>query len=156
MQSVKGSSAPGPDGIPAILFRHYAEELALPLLLIWRASLDSGKMPEGTLLAYITPILKSVDRSLPANYRPVALTNHLTKVFERVLRKEITDHLETEGLLNKTQHGFRERHSTITQILCYYDSVLTLMESGDPVDTIYLDIAKAFDKVDHQILLKKS
>ena len=155
MQSIKLSSAPGPDGVPAILYKHYAEQLSYPLLLLWQASLDSGKMPDGTLLAFITPIPKSVDRSIPANYRPVALTNHLTKVFERVLRRELTEHLENEGLLNKTQHGFRERHSTITQILCYYDSILTLMGNGDPVDAIYLDFAKAFDKVDHQILLKK-
>ena len=58
--------------------------------------------------------------------------------------------------MNVTQHGFRERHSTITQILCYYDSVLTMLEGGNPVDTIYLDFSKAFDKVDHQILLKKA
>ena len=155
MQSIKMSSAPGPDGVPAFLYRTFAKQLAFPLRLLWQASLDSGKMPEGTLLAYITPILKTVDRSEPANYRPVALTNHMTKIFERVLRREITAHLEAEGLLNKTQHGFRNRHSTITQLLTYYDSILALMEGGDPVDAIYLDFAKAFDKVDHHILLKK-
>ena len=96
-------------------------------MLIWKASFDSGIMPEKTLLAYITPILKSVDRSIPANYRPVSLTNHLTKIFERVIRKEIVDHLEAEELMNKTQHGFRSNHSTITQIVCFYDSVLTFL-----------------------------
>ena len=59
----------------------------------------------------ITPILKTVDRSEPANYKPVALTNHMTKILERVLRRE------AEELLNKTQHGFRNSHSTITQLL---------------------------------------
>ena len=119
-------------------------------------SFDSGVMPETTLLAHITPILKSVDRSIPANYRPVSLTNHLTKIFERVIRQEIVHHLETNGLMNNTQHGFRERYSTITQILSFYDSVLSFLEEGHSVDAIYLDFAKAFDKVDHQILLKKA
>ena len=155
MQSIKASSAPGPDGVPAYLYRKFAEALATPVMKIWQLSLDSGIMPESTLLAFITPILKSVDRSVPANYRPVSLTNHLTKIFERVIRKEIVHHLEVNNLMNKTQHGFRERHSTITQIMCYYDSVLSMMEEGNPVDAIYLDFSKAFDKVDHKILLKK-
>ena len=73
----------------------------------------------------------------------------MTKIFERVLRREIVRHLED-------QHGFRDRHSTITMILQYYDSVFTMLEAGDPVDAIYLDFLKAFDKVDHQILLKKA
>ena len=115
-----------------------------------------GNHTRKTLLAYITPILKTIDRSKPANYRPVSLTNHLTKIFERVIRKEIVDHLVAEELMNITQHGFRSNHSTITQIVCFYDSVLTYLEEGKSVDAIYLDFAKAFDKVDHQILLKKT
>ena len=75
------------------------------------------------------------------NYRPLALTNHMTKIFERVLRREIDNDLEAEGLLKKTQHGLRNHHSTITQLLTYYDSILALMEGEDPVDAIYLDFA---------------
>ena len=155
MKSMKARSASGPDGIPAYLYYKYAEELAVPIMIIWQHSLNTGQMPENITLAYITPILKSVDRSLPANYRPVSLTNHLTKIFERVVRKELVDHLESQELMNKTQHGFRAKHSTITQILNYFDSVLTMLEKGDSVDAIYLDFSKAFDKVDHYILLKK-
>ena len=65
------------------------------------------------------------------------------------------EHLETNNLMNRTQHGFRSRHSTITQLLRYLDSVTTMLEKGNPVDAIYLDFSKAFDKVDHTILLKK-
>ena len=155
MKSMKVTSAPGPDGVPAYLYYKFAKALAPPLLIIWQHSLETGLLPEETALAYITPILKSVDRSVPANYRPVSLTNHLTKIFERVIRKEIVDHLESQGLMNKTQHGFRAKYSTITQILSYFDSVLSMLEKGFPVDAVYLDFSKAFDKVDHCILLKK-
>ena len=79
----------------------------------------------------------------------------MVKIFERVVRKHIVEHLESNNLMNVTQHGFRSRHSTITQLLFYMDSVLTMLEGGHPVDTIYLEFSKAFDKVDHQILLKK-
>ena len=78
----------------------------------------------------------------------------MTKNCERVLRKHITHHLETNNLMN-SQHGFQQRHSTITQLLTYMDSVLTMLEEGNPVDVIYLDFSKAFDRVDHRILMKK-
>ena len=122
---------------------------------MWRRSLDAGEMPEGTILAHITPICKKGNRGLPVNYRPIALTNHVTKSFERVLRKAILIHLEENTLLNISQHGFRSGFSTVSQLLTYYDSILTLLESEGPIDAIYLDFAKAFDKVDHSVLLMK-
>ena len=155
MESIKVSSAPGPDGIPAFLYQRFAAQLTHPVMTIWRLSLDTGKMPEGKILAIITPIPKEGDKGDPANYRPISLTNHLTKVFERVLRKHLVIHLETQPLMNTTQHGFRGGRSTISQLLCYYDSILSMLEDGLCVDAVYLDFAKAFDTVDHNILLQK-
>ena len=89
MKSIKSSSSPGPDGLPAYLYNTFAKALAKPLLLIWRRSLDTGRMPEGNLLAFICPIFKGGDKTDPANYRPIALTNHMVKIFERVVRQEL-------------------------------------------------------------------
>ena len=155
VKSMSSSSSPGPDGIPALFYKEFIEELIYPIQKIWRTSLDTGKLPEGIALAIITPIYKGGIRSTPANYRPVSLTNHLTKIFERVLRKALVAHLETNDLMNPTQHGFRAGRSTISQLLRYYDDMLTKLEEGGEVDAIYLDFSKAFDKVDHNILLKK-
>ena len=149
-------AAPGPDGIPAYLLRHFIKVLAAPLHYMWRVSLDSGLMPEGTVRSIVTPIFKpGGSRSLAKDYRPVSLTNHVTKIFERVIHTALTDHVESFHLINETQHGFRPGRSTITQLLRFYDSILTLLDEGHSVDAIYLDFAKAFDKVDHTILLKK-
>lgn len=155
MKEIKASSAPGPDELPAYVYNEFADELAHPAMLIWRKSLNSGTMPDGTLLSLITPIFKGGDKGNPINYRPISLTNHLIKVFERVLRKALVNHLESNGFINITQHGFKKGHSTITQLLAYYDSILTMLEEQQEVDVIYLDLAKAFDKVDHNILLLK-
>ena len=94
-------------------------------------------MPEGILQSNITPIFKGGDHNLPSNYRPIALTNHTTKVFERVLWKALVFHLEINHLMNPSQHGFRSRRSTISQILRYYDSVLTHLEEGHDIDVVY-------------------
>ena len=152
---MKSSSVPGPDGIPAYIYRDYIDQLAYPIMEIWRTSLDIGKLPEGIAQAVITPIYKGGIKSEPANYRPVALTNHVTKIFERVLRKAIVHHMEINNMMNVTQHGFRSGRSTISQLLHYYDDIFTKIEEGKEVDSVYLDVSKAFDKVDHNILLKK-
>ena len=156
MKSIHPSSASRHDQFPAYLLKHYAEELSVPLEIMWRRSLDSGKMPEGILKSIITPIYKnSGTKSDPANYRPVALTSQLTKLFERVLHKTILDHLITNNLINDSQHGFRPGRGTLTQLLNYYQTILSELENSNQVDAIYLDFAKAFDKVDHHILLHK-
>ena len=106
-------------------------------------------MPEGTIKALVTPIPREGEKSEPSNYRPVSLTNHLTKIFERVLRKHLVLHLETQNLTNENQHGFGGGGgggggSTITQLLSYYDSILSLLEESQGVQAVYLDFAKAF------------
>lgn len=149
------TSAPGPDGIPAFFYRDYSDILAQPLNMIFRLSLDTGKLTEGRAQAIISPQFKGGSRCEPANYRPVALTNHLTKILERLIRKELVEYLETNHLTNNSQHGFRAGRSTITQLLCYLDDIYNKLEKGEEVDSVYLDFAKAFDKVDHGILLGK-
>ena len=86
----------------------------------------------------------------------MALTSHVIKVFERVIRKALVDHLESNGLMVDGQHGFRAMRSTLTQLLGHFDAVLEALESGATgYDAIYLDFSKAFDKVDHGVLLHK-
>lgn len=107
------------------------------------------------MLGHIIPIHKGGDRGLPVNYRPVTLTSHLIKIFEKILRKHIVHHLEQNDLFNESQHGFRSGRSCLSQLLEHYDKVLTHLEAGYNVDTIYLDFSKAFDKVDIRALLTK-
>ena len=129
--------------------------LSLPLLTLWRQSLDMGSIPCSLLQAIICPLHKGGSRSIPKNFRPVALTSHLIKVFERVIRKFLVRYLETNGYMTPGQHGFRALRSTLTQLLSHFDSVLMDLESGASSDTIYLDFSKAFNKVDHGILHHK-
>ena len=85
----------------------------------------------------------------------MALTSHLIKVFERVVRRELVRHIERHGLIPEGQHGSRSMRSTLTQLLAHWDSVLEGLESGKGVDAVYLDFSKAFDKVETGVLLHK-
>ena len=150
---LSSSSAAGADGVPASLLKTCRKELRTPLFILWRASLNQGLIPPDLLLVLVCPVHKGGSRGSPKNYRPVALTSHLTKVFERVVRKTLVDHLEKHGLLPDTQHGFRALRSTLTQLLSYWDTLLEDMEMGKGVDVIYTDFSKAFDTVETGVLL---
>ena len=148
-------SAAGGDGVPASLLKSCKSTLSLPLLLLWRKSLDTGSIPTILLQAVICPLHKGGSRSIPKNFRPVALTSHIIKVFERVIRKFMVSYLESNEFMAPGQHGFRALRSTLTQLLGHFDYMLMDLEKGACSDTIYLDFAKAFDKVDHGVLHNK-
>ena len=155
INKLKKNSAAGPDGIPAIFLLNTRDSIKLPLQIILRRSLDEGDIHDVFKLAYVTPIHKGGSKMNPANYRPVSLTSHVMKVFERVIKTPIIEHLEREELVKPNQHGFVSGRSTQSQLLQHYSDVYDALEEGVRIDTIYLDFAKAFDKVDHNILLKK-
>ena len=93
--------------------------------------IDCGVIPAETLLVIICPLHKGGSRSLPKQYRPVALTSHIIKFFERVLRKALVCHIEHHGLLPDGQHGSRALRSTLTQLLAHWDVILDgLVEGG--------------------------
>ena len=154
--NIKSDSAPGPDHFPVILLQKCAEELSEPLYLLWRHSLDAGDIAPLLKQAVICPILKAnSQRCHPKSYRPVSLTSHIIKVFERVMRASIVKYLVSNDLLPKNQHGFISGRSTLSQLLHQIEQLIRAWEEGKATDTIYLDFAKAFDKVDHNILCQK-
>ena len=124
-------------------------------MIIWENSFRNGQVPSVYKEQYITPVFKKGNKTDPGNYRPVSLTSHMIKVFERVLRKNMVEHLESNHIFSKKQHGFRKGRSCLTQLLQHMDYILNNYLDSSETDVIYLDYAKAFDKVDHSLLLKK-
>ena len=146
-------SAPGPDGIPASLLKICSKEVKKPLHILWSESMRQGVIPPDLLLVHVCPIHKGGSKVDPSQYRPVALTSHLIKVFERVVRKVLVQYLESMGHIPNEQHGFRSSRSTLTQLLAHWDSILDHLENDHSVDVIYTDFSKAFDKCETNVLL---
>ena len=157
MNEIPLTASAGPDRFPAIILRKCSGPLSEPLYILWRESLNNGTVPSVFKSANIIPIHKGKGSSKieAKNYRPIALTSHLIKLFEKVIRKYIVMYMDSNGLFNQSQHGFRVGRSCLSQLLSHYEQILQRMENGHDVDIIYLDFAKAFDKVDFDILLKK-
>ena len=152
---IKSLSSSGEDGITASLLKNCKDSLAYPIYLIWKNSFDSGFIHPTFLTQMITPVHKKGSKSKPENYRPISLTSHIIKIFERIVRDKLVDFLESNHLLNSFQHGFRHGRSCLSELLVHFDDILTHLNQGNDVDVIYLDFAKAFDKVDHNVLLQK-
>ena len=155
IKSIKPQAAAGPDGFPAILLRECNHELSKALYLIFRNSIDNGDIPNELKDAIITPIPKGGLKSDPKNYRPINLLSKILIVLEKVISLKLVAYLENNHKMNINQHGFRRLHSCLSQLLLHYDSIIEAISSGCTVDVVYLDFCKAFDVVDHHILLRK-
>ena len=155
IDAIPSGAAPGPDGIPAIMMKKAKRTLSRILCDIFQGSLETGKIPQALKDALIVPIFKGGSRGKAANYRPISLTSHIMKTFERIMRQNLVSYMEYFEKLDPRQHGSRSGRSTLSQLLQHQDDVLRSLEDGDNVDVIYLDFAKAYDKVDHGILIHK-
>lgn len=127
----------------------------MPLTLLFQRTLSAGKIPRDWKDARITPIFKKGNKTSARNYRPVSLTSVVCKTPEKLVRKHIIIHLQQNELLSNDQYGFRTGRSCSLQLLHMLNDWCEFIENNESSDTIYLDLAKAFDKVPHQRLLKK-
>ena len=155
IKELSSTAGSGPDGMPAILLKKCKEAYSKALKILWQKCYDLGITPTCHKLAYIIPIHKGGMKAMASNYRPVALTSHLVKLFEKVVRGKMVKFMEEHNKFNNNQHGFRSGRSCLSELIAHYDEIIELLEHGIPVDTVYLDFSKAFDKVDHHRLLQK-
>ena len=152
---LKDGKAPGDDGIIPEFLKKLASVISKPLAIIFRKSVAEGVVPQEWKRANITPLFKKGSRSDPGNYRPVSLTSHIGKILEAIIKEKLLGHLMIHSLINTSQHGFLPRKSCLTNLLEFLEYVTHAVDSGKPVDVIYLDFQKAFDKVPHARLLNK-
>ena len=114
-----------------------------------------GKVTRDWKTATVVPIFKKGQKKDPANYRPVSLTSIPCKMMESIIKDKIMCHLEENGLIRDTQHGFQKGKSCATNLILTLEILTEASDKGIPVDLIYLDFSKAFDKVPHRRLLEK-
>ena len=152
---LKRNKSPGLDNIGSSLLLDICDYISEPLSLIFNMSIHLKQVPTDWKHANFTPIFKKGDKSDPGNYQPISLTSQICKVLESILRDNIVNHLNTHTLLLKSQHGFTKGKSCLTNLLSFLEDVTKAIDEGKPLDVIYLDFSKAFDKVPHKRLLHK-
>ena len=127
----------------------------VPLTKVFSMSLEQSVLPLDWKRANVTPIFKKGSKKDKGNYRHVSLTCHACRIMERILREEIVTFLEENNKITGSQHGFRNKKSCLTNLLEFMETTLNCLDDGDPVDVLFFDLQKAFDKVPHKRLLFK-
>ena len=155
LASLNPNSSMGEDGMHPRLLKALANELCVPLSILFKTSLETGLLPEQWLSSMVVPIFKKNTRYDPLNYRPVSLTSSACKVFERILVKHLTDYLDINSIISEEQFGFRASHSTVDQLILTYNDITRMLDDGRIVDLVFFDFTKAFDLVNHHILFAK-
>ena len=153
LDGLDSSKACGPDGIPGKLLKMTANIIAPSLCQIYNLSLYQGVVPACWKLANVTPVFKKDDPTLASNYRPISLLSIISKTFERCVYNHCYPHISPR--FYHLQHGFLRGKSTVTQLLHVYQEILDHLAGGKEVDAIHLDLSKAFDRVQHHMLLNK-
>lgn len=157
LRSLKPNKRGGYHQIPALVYQSIAEILALPLANIFNESIAHCEFPDCYKIALVTPIYKRGDRANASNYRPISSLPIISKVFEKLLHQQLMTRIEKHRLLSTRQFGFRKHHSTEQLIQSLLHNWRTELDKPKPcyIAALSLDVQKAFDSIDHTLLLKK-
>uniref|UniRef100_A0A1Y1LB48 Reverse transcriptase domain-containing protein n=1 Tax=Photinus pyralis TaxID=7054 RepID=A0A1Y1LB48_PHOPY len=147
--------SPGPDGIPVNVVKLLSTEVTDELVKIFNWSIKTGLFPSDFKCANIVPIPKGKDPSDKNNYRPISILNATSKVFERIVYRNLMQYLEKYNMLTSCQHGYRAGRSVETACYEFTQEIFKQNDDGNYVVGILFDFSKAFDTVNHTFLLQK-
>ena len=155
LKAIDVSKATGLDKIPNRLLKIAADVVAPSLTGIFNQSLVTGIFPSDWKMAKVSPIFKNGSKSDLNNYRPISVIPTVAKIFEKIIYDQLYQYLNENGLLNSGQSGFRSLHSTLTALLETNDSWCVNIDRSLLNGVIVIGLKKAFDTIDHEIILKK-
>ena len=152
---LKTSKSFSDDGISS-----YFLKLAMPfiedsLVYIFNTSLETSQFPDPWKIARVSPIFKDGDKTEKSNYRPISVLPVVSRLFEKLVFSQLYQYLNDNCFINSNQSGFRELHSTVTCLLKNTDDWYNGLDTGNLAGMVFVDLKKAFDTVDHQILCRK-
>ena len=155
MSSLRVDKATGLDGISARLLKKACPEIVPSLTHIINLSIRCGCFPDEWKISKVLPLYKEDINSDPNNYRPISILPVVSKIIEKVIFKQLYEYLIENNLLTLSQHGFRLMHSTLNALLEATNNWYLNIDDGLINNVLFLDLKKAFDTVDHSLLLKK-
>ena len=152
---LKNGKATGLDGIGSRILKAGAPVLSIYLSKIFNCSLATGYVPKCWKIKRVSPVHKGDVKTDPSNFRPISILPIPMKIFEKIVHDQVSTFIKENTFLNDRQSGFRKLFSTTTAVLDVSENILEQLDKNNFVGAVLIDLKKAFDTVDHKILLKK-
>ena len=155
LKNLNSSKSCGPSSISTNLLKSHANSFCVPIKMVINNSFSEGTFPDLLKIANVCPVFKKSDRNKCENYRPISLLSNLSKIFERAMHTRLYNFLDSNDSLYHLQFGFREKHSTNHALLSIVEKIRDNLDNNTFSCGVFVDLEKAFDTVNHKILLKK-
>ena len=155
LESIDRKKSFGYDKIHPLLLSLAALEIFRPLTYILNLTLKQGVFPDSLKIAKVIPVFKQGPCSSCGNYRPISVLSALSKIFERCILNQLKFYCLTENILASNQYGFRSGYNTTVCLVDLIDEVTKALDEEKYAVSIFLDLSKAFDTVNHSILSSK-
>ena len=149
------NKSPGHDDICSRIIKTTSKEIFKPLTHIFNLTFEKGIIPDKLKIALVTPIFKANENNKFKNYRPISVLTCFSKLLERLMYKRLIKYVEKNKILSKHQDGFRKNRSTELAVIELVDKITKAIDKGEYTIGIFLDLSKAFDTINHKILIKK-
>lgn len=154
IDTLKNGKTPGYDSVTAEMLKEISEEISTPLEYLINNIFSTGICPSHFKMSIVKPLFKKGEKTKPENYRPVSLITNITKIFEKIIKVRMTQYLDKYRMISEKQYGFRQGISTQDAIANITSKIYECMEDGLMTIGIFLDLSKAFDTVNHGLLLE--
>lgn len=155
VKDLKNKTSTDNDGIDMWIIKKTIDCIIKPLCYIFNLSFQAGSFPDGMKVAKITPFYKDGDKHKFTNYRPVSLLSQFSKILEKIFLQKLDTFIEKHGLLNDCQYGFRAGRSTASAVMNIVEDIASAIDHKLYTVGVFIDLKKAFDTIDHTILLSK-
>ena len=152
---IRRSHGRGLDDIDPCIASLFVSHIAHPLAEVINCSFNNGTVPRALKTAKVVPIYKKGDKDSPANYRPISILPYFSKFYEKLMYNRLFNYVNSQHLLFESQHGFQSGHSPYMALLSMQDTITKAIDNNDYSVGVFFDLSKAFDTVDHKILIKK-
>lgn len=155
LKQIKNKKTADPDGISTYILNESISYIIKPIAYLINLSFSQGRFPKVLKLSAVSPVHKKDDKKVTSNYRPISISSCFAKVFEYAMLDRLKSHLKRNQILTPSQHGFRQGYSTISAIHTFINKLSESLDGGETPAAIFCDLSRAFDCVDHALLMDK-